>query len=43
MSHCVRKHLRLGRDDYDDLIRRFMPGYDAMLAAAADAVAAVEP
>ena len=43
MSHCVRQHLRLGNDAYDEAIRRFIPGYEAMLAVAADAVAVVEP
>ncbi len=43
MSHCARKHLRLGNDAYDKAIRRFIPGYEAMLAIAADAVAAVKP
>ncbi len=43
MSHNVRKHLRLGNDAYDEAIRRFVPGYEAMLATAADAVMAVEP
>lgn len=43
MSHNVRKHLRLGNDAYDEAIRRFIPGYEAMLAAAAEAVAMVEP
>ncbi len=43
MSHCARKHLRLGNDAYDEAIRRFIPGYEAMLAIAADAVAAVKP
>jgi len=43
MSHCARKHLRLGNDAYDEAIRRFIPGYEAMLAIAANAVAAVEP
>jgi trans-aconitate methyltransferase len=43
MSHNVRKHLHLGNDAYDEAIRRFIPGYEAMLAAAAEAVAAVEP
>ncbi len=43
MSHNVRKHLRLGNDAYDEAIRRFIPGYEAMLAAAAEAVATVEP
>lgn len=42
-THNVRNHLRLGNDAYDEAIRRFIPGYDAMLTAAADAVAAVGP
>lgn len=43
MSHSVRRHLRLEIDDYDAAIRRWIPGYEAMLAVAADAVAAVGP
>ena len=43
MSHCAREHLRLGNETYDVAIRRFIPGYDAMLEVAADAVAAVQP
>ena len=43
MSHSVRRHLRLEIEDYDATIRRFIPGYEAMLAVAAEAVAAVEP
>lgn len=43
MSHSVRRHLRLEVDDYDALIRRFIPGYERMLAVAAHAVAAVGP
>ncbi len=43
MAHNVRKHLHLGNDAYDEAIRRFVPGYEVMLATAADAVAAVEP
>lgn len=42
-THNVRKHLRLGNDAYDAAIRRFIPGYEAMLAAAAEAVAAIDP
>jgi len=41
--HNVREHLRLGNDAYDSTIRRFIPGYDEMLQAAADAVAAIDP
>jgi tRNA (cmo5U34)-methyltransferase len=43
MSHSVRKHLRVDIDAYDDQIRRFIPGYEAMLRAAALAVASVQP
>jgi len=42
-KHNVRRHLRLGNDAYDEAIRRFIPGYEAMLAAAAEAVAAIGP
>ena len=40
MSHSVRRHLRVEIDAYDRDIRRFVPGYDAMLRVAAGAVAA---
>jgi len=43
MSHSVRRHLGLEISDYDETIRRFIPGYEIMLGVAADAVAAVEP
>lgn len=43
MAHSVRKHLRLEIDDYDATIRRWIPGYETMLAVAAEAVAAVRP
>lgn len=43
MSHSVRRHLRLDIDAYDETIRRFIPGYEAMLEAAASAVAGVRP
>ena len=42
-AHNVRNHLRLGNEAYDEAIRRFIPGYEQMLAAAADAVASVSP
>ena len=38
-DHSVRRHLRVEIDAYDETIRRFIPGYDVMLAAAARAVA----
>lgn len=43
MSHSVRRHLRLEIDDYDQTIRRFIPGYEEMLNVAADAVASTRP
>ena len=43
MSHSVRRHLRLEIDDYDDTIRRWIPGYETMLSVAADAVADARP
>jgi len=43
MSHSVRRHLRVDIAEYDASIRRFIPGYEAMLAEAAGAVAAVSP
>jgi SAM-dependent methyltransferase len=43
MSHSVRSHLRLDIEAYDGSIRRFIPGYEEMLAAAADAVASTLP
>lgn len=38
-DHSVRRHLRVEIDAYDETIRRFIPGYDAMLEVAARAVA----
>lgn len=43
MSHSVRRHLRVEVDAYDEIIRRFIPGYETMLDAAARAVASVRP
>lgn len=43
MSHSVRRHLRVEVDAYDDIIRRFIPGYETMLVTAARAVAAGRP
>ena len=34
-SHSVRRHLRIAIDEYDVAIRRFIPGYEEMLAVAA--------
>ena len=43
MSHSVRRHLRVEVEAYDEIIRRFIPGYDTLLDVAARAVAAVRP
>ena len=39
-SHSVRRHLRIAVDEYDAAIRRFIPGYEEMLA---EVVAALRP
>jgi tRNA (cmo5U34)-methyltransferase len=39
MSHSVESHLRLDIAEYDELIRRFIPGYDEMLRELADYLA----
>src|SRR5260370_33622177 len=39
MSHSVESHLRLDIAEYDELIRRFIPGYDEMLSELADYLA----
>ena len=41
--HSVRRHLRLAIDDYDETIRRFVPDYDAMLAAVVREFAPMRP
>ena len=43
MSHSVRQHLRLDIAEYDQTIRRWIPGYERMLEVAAQAVADVNP
>ena len=43
MSHSVRRHLRVEVDAYDEIIRRFIPGYETALDVAARAVASVRP
>ena len=43
MSHSVRSHLRLDIEVYDASIRRFIPGYEDMVATAAKAVVGGEP
>ena len=42
-SHSVRRHLRIAVDEYDAAIRRFIPGYEEMLAVAAAALAPAAP
>ena len=42
-SHSVRRHLRVEIDAYDETIRRFIPGYDAMLGVAARTLASARP
>jgi len=39
MAHSVQQHLSVTPDAYDAEIRRFIPGYDAMLDEVAEAVA----
>ena len=39
--HSVRRHLRVAIDAYDATIRQFIPGYEAMLQAAASELAPV--
>lgn len=43
MSHSVRSHLGVEVAAYDQAIRRFIPGYDAMLSVAAEQVGAARP
>jgi len=43
MSHSVRHHLLVEIEAYDAAIRRWIPGYETMIAEAAAAVAAVSP
>lgn len=42
-DHSVRRHLRVEIDAYDETIRRFIPGYAAMLQVAARTLASVRP
>lgn len=42
-SHSVRSHLRLEIENYDDTIRKFIPGYEAGLKCAAEMVASIHP
>lgn len=42
-SHSVQRHLRVEVGAYDEAIRQFIPGYEAMLRVAAREIARVEP
>ncbi len=43
MSHSVNRHLGVKATEYDEAIRRFIPGYDAMLDKAVLEVAKIRP
>jgi tRNA (cmo5U34)-methyltransferase len=43
MGHSVRRHLHLDIREYDEAIRRFIPGYDEMLAVLAERALADSP
>lgn len=43
VAHSVRNHLRLDVEEYDRLIRIFIPGYETMLSMASKAVSSVHP
>jgi tRNA (cmo5U34)-methyltransferase len=43
MSHSVSHHLRIDTAEYDAIIRRFIPGYEEMIARAAALVSEGEP
>ena len=42
-THSVRSHLRLEIDNYDESIRKFIPGYEIGLACVAKIVASIRP
>ncbi|MGE0441408.1 MAG: trans-aconitate 2-methyltransferase [Gemmatimonadales bacterium] len=42
-EHSVSQHLRIEIRDYDETIRRFIPGYDRMIQTAVDEVARLSP
>ena len=43
MTHSVSQHLRIDTAEYDGIIRRFIPGYEEMIAWAATLVGAGDP
>lgn len=42
-AHSVRRHLQLEIDSYDETIRRYIPGYEAVIASASREVARARP
>jgi len=42
-THSVRRHLRIETAAYDETIRRFIPGYEAMLEVVAETLAGSAP
>ena len=42
-AHSVRRHLQLEIDSYDETIRRYIPGYETMIALASREVAEARP
>lgn len=42
-AHSVRRHLQLEIESYDETIRRYIPGYEEMIAVASREVARVQP
>jgi len=43
MGHSVARHLRIEIAAYDEIIRRFIPGYDQMLSEAVKALVGTRP
>ncbi len=43
MGHSVKQHLRLEIDTYDQTIRKFIPGYEQVLAKAAGEIGRINP
>ena len=43
MNHAVRRHLQLDIENYDETIRKFIPGYDLMLERAAQEIVRTAP
>lgn len=43
MTHSVQEHFRIEVAEYDEVIRKLIPGYEDMLRCAAEAVAEIQP